>query len=101
MVFSGKTDIGRIRPHNEDCWGSYILDKGEAIFLIVADGMGGRNAGEVASRMMVDIFVNKASCIKTEELSIEFIQDFLGETIKEANYKIYKEAQENPEKKGM
>ena len=46
MVFSAKTDTGYLRPHNEDCLGSYVSRDGKTTFLIVADGMGGMNAGE-------------------------------------------------------
>jgi serine/threonine protein phosphatase PrpC len=44
------TDIGNVRDHNED---SAHVDEGECFF-IVADGMGGHAAGEVASAMAVD-----------------------------------------------
>jgi PPM family protein phosphatase len=45
-----ETDIGRKRPHNEDC---YIADPALGLY-VVCDGMGGGNAGEVASRMAID-----------------------------------------------
>jgi len=50
----GLTDRGHVRPTNEDC---FAID--EALGLcVVADGMGGHNAGEVAARLAVDAIVN-------------------------------------------
>lgn len=53
----GFTDKGRIRPTNEDCFA--IHD--EIGLCVVADGMGGHNAGEVAARLAVDAVVDFCS----------------------------------------
>ena len=49
----GVTDRGRVRPINEDCW---AFDETRNL-CVVADGMGGHNAGEVAARIAVDTVV--------------------------------------------
>jgi protein phosphatase len=46
---AGLTDVGRRRPTNEDC---VFVDDAQGLY-VVADGMGGHQAGEVASRLVV------------------------------------------------
>ncbi|MDY3032079.1 MAG: Stp1/IreP family PP2C-type Ser/Thr phosphatase [Clostridia bacterium] len=53
------TDIGKVRKINEDCCA--VHGDGEFPYVIVADGMGGHEAGEIASRMAVDIIENHLS----------------------------------------
>ena len=50
----GLTDQGRVRPTNEDCFAIHE----ELGLCVVADGMGGHNAGEVAARLAVDAVVH-------------------------------------------
>jgi protein phosphatase len=53
LLAYGLTDKGRVRPTNEDC---FAIE--EALGLcVVADGMGGHNAGEIAARLAVDAVV--------------------------------------------
>ena len=51
----GKTDVGRKRDHNED---SFLVDD-ELQLYVVADGMGGHAAGEVASATAIDVIRNE------------------------------------------
>ena len=52
ILVGALSDIGNVRKVNEDFLGYYIDEK-KAIY-IVADGMGGHNAGEVASKSVVE-----------------------------------------------
>ena len=53
LLAAAKTDVGRQREQNEDSPYTYISEELERGLFIVADGMGGYRAGEVASRLAV------------------------------------------------
>jgi serine/threonine protein phosphatase PrpC len=61
--FAEFTDTGRVRDHNEDAIGSI----GEIGLMVLADGMGGYNAGEVASGIAVQIVTDLAAEGATRE----------------------------------
>jgi serine/threonine protein phosphatase PrpC len=104
--FSGETNVGMKRDHNED---SYYLPESERL-AIVADGMGGHASGEVASRMAVETIVGFFRETQDEqELTWPFKIDRghrhdinrMTTAIKLANLKIHQEAQRNPACHGM
>lgn len=88
----GRTDIGPRRQTNEDCF--RLPETGER-FVIVADGMGGHRAGEVASAMAVEAFaayMNKP---------FEGVENQLKNAMLYANGNVYHAAQADPDKAGM
>ena len=51
-----KSDAGNVRELNED-YAGYLLKMSDLKFMLVADGMGGHNAGEVASKIAVESII--------------------------------------------
>jgi serine/threonine protein phosphatase PrpC len=82
-----RTDTGRQRSENED---SLFV---RAPIFVVADGMGGAQAGEVASKTAADAF--------DRDLPEGPPERFLRETIEEANRRIHELARADPSKAGM
>ena len=82
-----RTDTGRQRSANED---SFFV---RAPIFVVADGMGGAQAGEVASKAAADAF--------DRDLPSGAPEAFLRETIEAANREIHELARDDPSRKGM
>ncbi|HET7578243.1 MAG TPA: Stp1/IreP family PP2C-type Ser/Thr phosphatase [Bacillales bacterium] len=99
METAFKTDCGKIRSHNEDSGGVFSSDDG--VFLaVVADGMGGHSAGEVASALAVKHIKERwaaAGNFGTGEAAEKWLQ----ETIAETNTNVLAYAREHPECQGM
>lgn len=64
ISFYGRTDTGMVRNHNED---SFCSLRNRRLF-VVADGMGGHNAGEVASRLAIESLLEFLSEEKVREI---------------------------------
>lgn len=91
------TNNATIEEHQE---GIVLSDKGA--LLVVADGMGGMNAGEVASQIIIDSV--KQSFLNTESVALDNDNDitgFIKKVIVNADENIKKHAVENPETAGM
>ena len=97
MRIFAKTDLGKAREMNEDFY--YISDKDDGIKLyILADGMGGYNGGEIASKLATS---SAKSYIETNFFQIqhdkESILKLIGNAIEYANMVVYEKAKENAE----
>jgi PPM family protein phosphatase len=88
-----KSDQGRIRTSNEDF---FIADVRKGIFL-VADGMGGHAAGEIASRMTAE----KVQAILSEDQALSGIEERLRFAVQQANATVYETQRTQAEYRGM
>jgi len=93
----GMTDVGRVRTNNEDYFLVKKINKNESLF-IIADGMGGHQAGDVASSLGANTF---AKTFKRFRTSGKSIIDALNLSLQKANNVILKKATEEPDKNGM
>jgi serine/threonine protein phosphatase PrpC/CRP-like cAMP-binding protein len=106
LSFAAATDVGRQRTHNED---NFLIDKKLRLFL-VADGMGGHAAGEVASSIAVheirDALNNNRDLIERYRVDHPGVQSYeilqvLEHAIQAACGAVHARAQAEQDKRGM
>jgi len=115
---AGRTDVGRVRTHNEDAYLVAALSDGAVItkgttdvltiqggpaLLIVADGVGGAASGEIASlmatdAMLIDLRRQFASGMFHE---LETVRRAIESAVLAANHVIFAYALSNPQHRGM
>lgn len=93
------TDTGRVRSHNEDSVTIVKNASGEHL-MIVADGMGGHRAGEIASSMVVTQIGTRFSNLSTIGSKMDAVK-WLKENVDEVNASILKYGEEHPESMGL
>ena len=92
---AARTDVGIVRSGNED---NYLMLADRGLF-IVADGMGGHAAGEVASEMAVRTIAREVGSL--QGLDDGAVGERLAHAIRTANDAIYQRTVAEPEKRGM
>ena len=104
----GRTDEGQVRDHNED----FISDNSTLGIAVLADGMGGLNAGEVASSMTVHLLMEELIAFRLgdspleaelangeDDLPIE--ARVVRKAVEKANDAVFHTSQTQPQCKGM
>lgn len=100
MRIYSKTDIGKARHSNQDAYFAGELENG-AVFGIVCDGMGGANAGNIASTTAVKLiseYILRSYRLSMDEFEIE---KMLSNAIKSANLEVFEASNSDSELNGM
>lgn len=97
MLHAVRSDIGLVRSMNQD---GYIIVPALPVghLYLVADGMGGPAAGDVASQLAVE---QVSSYLRANVTAADDVQNALMSAIQHANETIYRESRDNPEYDGM
>src|SRR5882762_6822466 len=97
MRVASITDPGRVRKNNED---SFFADSGLGL-LIVADGMGGHNGGEVASRIAVETIAAEIQARLAAANGQDEIDTVIRGAVEQADARIRERAEEDPSLEDM
>lgn len=100
LTSHGQTDVGLVRQNNEDFWEQLPQDS----FYILADGMGGHQAGEIAAR---DTVVHMCTLVQKKitpvisNSTLDESKALLRRAIRHVNCGVFKKSRECPEFRGM
>lgn len=95
-----KSDIGLVRQSNQDACKSGIFPD-QSAWVVVCDGMGGANGGNVASNLAVDAISEQIVTAYRDDFSDGLVKDLILSSIAEANLAIHTKASSDAELSGM
>ncbi len=101
MRFGVKSDRGKVREINEDSYNVIAGYPGIPVTFIIADGMGGHNSGEIASKTAVDYVSNYILQSPGSFLESEDLSPIVKKVMEEANTDVYKKSLEHEGDRGM
>jgi protein phosphatase len=94
----GRSDVGLVRDNNEDVWESLS----DHHFYILADGMGGHSAGEVAARETVDRLSQRVrNSLASQKGCLDSSAGLINDLIQQVNYDVYQKSRTDSELRGM
>ncbi len=100
MRISAKTDVGKVRPNNQDSYAAGEFQNG-VTWVVVCDGMGGYRGGNIASSAAVKTISERITGSYRENMTSSSIKNLLVTSITNANFEIFDMASANEELKGM
>ncbi|OQC18187.1 MAG: putative protein phosphatase 2C-type [Firmicutes bacterium ADurb.Bin080] len=103
LEFYANSDVGLKRELNEDSIGVTLNKDGSRVLFVLADGMGGHNAGEIASKIAIQTAIEggKKELLNAQNLTGSDIKDILRDIVYSAHENILNMAKYNPEMSNM
>jgi PPM family protein phosphatase len=86
LAWHGATDQGRVRDHNEDNF--TLLNFADKALMVVADGMGGHDSGEVASKLAMETVLK---VVQEEHPQAEDLLALMERAVQQANAAVWRE----------
>ena len=96
----GLTDPGMMRTQNQDYYSILKLSR-DQLLVIVCDGMGGARAGNIASKMAVEVFTGEVRRTVRSNMRQDRIDSMLCAALELANKAVYEQSKLSEEYKGM
>jgi len=96
----GKSDIGKVRTVNQDSFAIEMFSEKRG-FAIVCDGMGGANAGNIASEMAVKTISDYLKRSIKPNMTSSQVENILRSAVYSANTSVYEKSKTNPDYSGM
>lgn len=95
------TDTGRVRKENQDSVYLYLWHDERQALGLICDGMGGANAGNVASAMAVSVISEEIKKSIKPNMSMAYMKSILVSSVIEANRQVYEKSMEVSDYFGM
>jgi len=104
MELWGITDSGKVRKYNQDVFQMLYDEDKDIAVLVVCDGMGGANAGDIASELAAEVFMQHMK-IKLESIkdvcSLDDIAEMMTGAVLLANTAVFNKSQQDEDYNGM
>ncbi|MBR5520055.1 MAG: Stp1/IreP family PP2C-type Ser/Thr phosphatase [Clostridia bacterium] len=101
MIAVGATDKGKRRKDNQDNYYIDVQHSENQAFLVVGDGMGGANSGDIASNMAVSLFAAEVRKRYKPGMTTAYMRSVMNDAIYQANRLTYEKSNEDPAYTGM
>lgn len=101
VIAWGMTDVGSVRTINQDTFIVNILNDGTQGIFIVCDGMGGANAGEIASEIAANTMQSELKGVLKPNMSLSYMKNAIKDAIVVANRAVLEKSKQDSALFGM